>query len=73
MQLLKFPDPETVVQEHVVEMLEAALEMARRGEVMAAIVVVMDDRGEEDSVGVLKATDGWVQTAGMLAAASRAL
>lgn len=73
MQLLKFPTPETVVQEQVVALLEAALEMARQGEVVSALIVLMDDRGEDDSVSVMAATDGWVQTAGMLAAANKAL
>lgn len=73
MQLLKFPNPETVVQEQVVTLLETALELARQGEVISAIVVLMDDRGDEDIVTVMAATDGWVQTAGMLAAANKGL
>jgi hypothetical protein len=73
MQLLQFPNPEAIVQQQVVELLESALDMAKRGEIVSTVVIVLDDRGEEDSVGMMVATDGWVQTAGMLAAASKAL
>jgi hypothetical protein len=73
MQLLQFPRPETAVKEQVVTLLETALDMARRGEIVSTVVVILDDREGEDRVGMLVATDGWVQTAGMLAAANKAL
>jgi hypothetical protein len=73
MQLIQFPSPDSAVQEQVVNLLEAALDLARQGEVTSVLVVLLDDRDEDDSVSVMAATDGWVQTAGMLAAANKAL
>jgi hypothetical protein len=73
MQVLTFPTPETVVQEQVVALLESILESAKAGEVSSVLVVTLDDRDETDSVGVYSAADSWVQTAGLLMAAQRAL
>jgi hypothetical protein len=74
MQVLNFPQPDpNAPQEHVVEVLEAALAMARAGEITSVMVITLDDRGDSDQVGVLGATDGWTQTAGMLMAAQRSI
>ena len=73
MQVLTFPQPETVVQQQVIDLLEGALAAAKEGNITSVIVVSLDDRGEDDAVGVMAATDGWTQTAGMLMAAQKAL
>ena len=73
MQVLTFPQPETVVQQQVIDLLEGALAAAKEGNITSVIVVSLDDRGEDDAVGVMVATDGWTQTAGMLMAAQKAL
>lgn len=73
MQLINFPQPDTIVQEHVVAVLEGALAAAKEGNITSVIIVTLDDRGEEDEVCVVGATDGWTQTAGMLMAAQRSL
>jgi len=73
MQVISFPTPENVVEEHVVAALETALEQAKKGEIASVVVITLDDRGEQDSIGLIGATDGWTQTAGMLLAAQRSI
>lgn len=74
MQLLTFPQPrETPTADHVIKMLEETLERAKRGEITAAVIVTLDDSDDEDSVGLLIATDSLVQTAGMLVIAQNAI
>ena len=74
MQLLTVPtqeQDEAEVQAHLVQALEHALEIAKAGDMTSVVVVYLDGRGEEDSIGVVSATDSWIQTAGMLVAAQR--
>ena len=74
MQLLTFPQPrETPTADHVIKMLEETLERAKRGEITAAVIVTLDDRGEDDDLDMLAAVDSRMQAAGMLAIAQTAI
>lgn len=73
MQLIQFPQPEDIVQQQVVDLLEEALAAAKAGDITSVVLVRLSDADDVESVGVMVATDSWTQTAGMLVAAQKAL